>query len=84
MYKYMILGEAIIKYLEEQKKQGNNSYVLRATEVNKLFDIEKICGGQRYPMICKAMEYAAEKYSGVQIYGVNPSSSFTVKYKLMN
>ena len=68
--------------LNEQKKNGNKTYILRATEVNKLFEVSQICGGQRYPMICQAMEYASRKYKGIQIEGKNPSSSFTVEYKL--
>ena len=78
MYKYEILGNQIIEYLKQQKKEGNNTFVLRATEVNRLFNI----GGQRYPMICQAMEYAAKRFQGTQIDGKNPSSSLTVEYKL--
>ena len=62
MYKYETLGKEIIKFLNEQKKNGNKTYILRATEVNKLFEVSQICGGQRE--------------------GKNPSSSFTVEYKL--
>lgn len=82
MYKYETLGKEIIKFLDEQKKNGNRTYILRATEVNKMFEVSQICGGQRYPMICQAMEYATKKYKGIQIDGKNPSSSFTVEYKL--
>ena len=56
MYKYEILGDEIIKYLKQQKKNGNKSFILRATDVNEIFDISQICGGSRYPMICQAME----------------------------
>lgn len=82
MYKYETLGKEIIKFLDEQKKNGNRTCILRATEVNKMFEVSQICGGQRYPMICQAMEYATQKYKGIQIDGKNPSSSFTVEYKL--
>ena len=71
MYKYEILGDEIIKYLKQQKKNGNKSFIL-----------SQICGGPRYPMICQAMEYATKKFRGTQIDGKNPSSSFTVEYKL--
>lgn len=82
MYKYETLGKEIIKFLDEQKKNGKRTCILRATEVNKMFEVSQICGGQRYPMICQAMEYATKKYKGIQIDGKNPSSSFTVVYKL--
>ena len=82
MYKYELLGDEIIKYLKQQKKNGNKSFILRATDVNEIFDISQICGGSRYPMICQAMEYATKKFRGTQIDGKNPSSSFTVEYKL--
>ena len=82
MYKYQILGEEIIKFLKQQKKNGDKTYILRATDVNEMFEITQICGGSRYPMICQAMEYATKKYQGIQIDGKNPSSTFTVEYKL--
>lgn len=82
MYKYEILGNEIIKFLKQQKKNGLKTYILRATDVNQIFDITHICGGSRYPMICQAMEYATKKYQGIQIDGKNPSSTFTVEYKL--
>ena len=41
MYKYEILGDEIIKYLKQQKKNGNKSFILRATDVNEIFDIIK-------------------------------------------
>ena len=82
MYKYETLGKEIINFLDEQKKNRNRTYILQATEVNKMFEVSQICGGQRYPMICQAMEYATKKYKGIQIDGKNPSSSFTVEYKL--
>ena len=47
MYKYEILGDEIIKYLKQQKKNGNKSFILRATDVNEIFDISQICGGSR-------------------------------------
>ncbi len=78
MYKYEILGDQIIEYLKQKKKEGNKTFILRATDVNRIFNI----GGQRYPMICQAMGYVTKKYQGTQIDGKNPSSSLTVEYKL--
>lgn len=79
MYKYEILANKIIEYLTQRKNEGNEYFVLRATDVNRLFNI----GGQRYPMICKAMDTVSErKYSGTKIGGINPSSSLTIKYNL--
>lgn len=82
MYKYEILGKKIIKFLKQKKKEGKKIYILRATYVNEMFNVSKVCGGSRYPMICQAMEYATTRYEGKQIDGKNPSSTFTMEYKL--
>ena len=64
MYKYKTLCDEIIKFLKQQKKNGLKTYILRATDVNKIFDSTQICGESRYPMICQTMEYATKYIKG--------------------
>ena len=85
VYKYEKLGEELIKILKQRKKNGEKTTVIRASEVKHLLDVEKICGScqhERYPMICQAMGYAADRFQGKQIAGVYQSSTFTVEYQL--
>lgn len=85
VYKYEKLGEELIKILKQRKKNGEKTTVIRASEVKHLLDIQKICGlcqHERYPMICLAMVYAADRFQGKQIAGVYQSSTFTVEYQL--
>lgn len=85
VYKYEKLGEELIKLLKQRKKNGEKTTVIRASEVKHLLDIQKICGlcqHERYPMICQAMAYAADRLQGKQIAGVYQSSTFTVEYQL--
>ena len=86
MYKYEILAKEIITYLKEQKKAGNKTAILAARDIEHMFHVSETCGAKkgqiRYPLICQAMKKAAEKYSGTWIEGKDPSSTFTVKYKL--
>lgn len=65
VYKYEKLGEELIKLLKQRKKNGEKTTVIRASEVKHLLDIQKICGlcqHERYPMICQAMVYAADRF----------------------
>lgn len=85
VYKYEKLGEEIIKLLKQRKKNGEKTTVIRASEVKKLLDVQKICEPckhERYPMICQEMLYAADRFHGKQIAGVYQSSTFTVEYQL--
>ena len=43
-FKYQDLGEGIIKLLKQRKQNGENIMVIRATEVKRLLDVQKICG----------------------------------------
>ena len=54
-FKYQDLGEEIIKLLKQRKQNGEHIMVIRATEVKRLLDVQKICGpcrNGRYAMIC--------------------------------
>ena len=86
MYKYEILAKEIVDYLKGQKKAGNKTVVLTARDVEHIFHVSEACGasaGQtRYPLICQAMKKTAEKYKGTWIDGKDPSSTFTVEYKM--
>ena len=56
-FKYQDLGEGIIKLLKQRKQNGENIMVIRATEVKRLLDVQKICGpcrNGRYAVICQA------------------------------
>lgn len=86
MYKYEILSMEIITYLKEQKKAGNKTAVLVARDVEHMFHVAEACGAKkgqnRYPLICQAMKKVCEKYGGTWTDGKDPSSTFTVEYKL--
>ena len=85
MYKYQVIGKEIIAILKQRKKEGEKTTVLTAREVEELLNVSERCGAKphsRYPLICQAMEYASGKYQGAWIDGKNPSSTFTVEYKL--
>jgi hypothetical protein len=59
--------------------------ILSARDIEDMFNVSERCGSttkNRYPLICQAMVKASEKYQGYQIDGKNPSSTFTVEYKL--
>lgn len=85
MYKYQVIGKEIIDILKQRKKAGEKTTILTAKEVEELLDVSARCGAKphsRYPLICQAMEYASGKFQGTWIDGKNPSSTFTVEYKL--
>lgn len=85
MYKYQVIGKEIIDILKQRKKLGEKTTILTAKEVEELLNVSERCGAKphsRYPLICQAMEYASGKYQGTWIDGNNPSSTFTVEYKL--
>lgn len=85
MYKYQVIGKEIIDILKQRKKAGEKTTILTAKEVEELLNVSERCGAKphsRYPLICQAMEYASDKFKGTWIDGKNPSSTFTVEYKL--
>ncbi len=85
MYKYQVIGKEIIDILKQRKKAGEKTTILTAKEVEELLNVSERCGAKphsRYPLICQAMEYASGKFKGTWIDGKNPSSTFTVEYKL--
>lgn len=84
-FKYQDLGEEIIKLLKQRKQDGEKTMVIRATEVKRLLDVQKICGpcqNGRYAMICQAMKYASERIPAKQISGVYKNSNYTLEYQL--
>ena len=84
-FKYQDLGEGIIKLLKQRKQNGENIMVIRATEVKRLLDVQKICGAcrnGRYAMICQAMKYASDRIPAKQIDGNYESSNYTLEYQL--
>ena len=80
-----MFGKELINILNERKKQGEMSLILTAKDIEVLLDVSNRCGGEpnsRYPLICRAMEYASEIYPSKWIDGKNPSCTFKVEYKL--
>jgi energy-coupling factor transporter ATP-binding protein EcfA2 len=86
MYKYEQLSKEIIEYLKQQKKAGNKTFILNAKDVEHIFNVSERCGaakGQtRYPLICQAMTKVTDRFQGTWIDGKNPSSTYTVEYRL--
>lgn len=84
-YKYEILAKEIVEYLREQKKAGCKTVTISALEIEHMFHVSERCGAKgssRFPLICQAMHKAAETFSAKQLTEIDPSSTFTVEYKL--
>ncbi len=85
MYKYQTIGNEIKELLFNKKLSGVKTITLTSKEIDELFNVSERCGdkfGTRYPLCCQAMDYASKKYKATYISGNNPSSKYTLEYKL--
>lgn len=76
MTKTDMIAEALISFLEEEKKAGKTEVSLTALEVGKISNIKN-----RYPMCVQAMKRVAEQYKTEMIHDVKSGQSSTVEIK---